>query len=215
MVGSLINLGSGGEVSDYVHYHKVKFQVIYCWHGKVKVVYEDLGDPFWLHPGDCVLQPPEMRHRVLECCPNTSVIELTSPAVHETWSDHDMVLPTGKMVPDRVYGGQHFVLHRAPEAGSVSGSLGNFEKYDSGIQAATNRHVQAFELRTRKTMSSADIPAEPDSSTFYFVLGGKLTVEIDATFRHDLEMGDSITLPVSTAHTLNASPNSAILAIKA
>jgi quercetin dioxygenase-like cupin family protein len=40
--------------------------MIYCHRGWVRVVYEDQGEPFVMHPGDCVLQPPGIRHRVLE-----------------------------------------------------------------------------------------------------------------------------------------------------
>ena len=54
---------AGGPVPDWVHFHKVRFQLIYCWHGWVRVVYEDQGDPFVLQAGDCVIQPPQIRHR--------------------------------------------------------------------------------------------------------------------------------------------------------
>ena len=43
--------------------------MIYCMKGWVRLVYEDQGEPFLLEPGDCVLQPPEIRHRVLESPP--------------------------------------------------------------------------------------------------------------------------------------------------
>jgi hypothetical protein len=35
-----------------------------------------------------VLQPPEIRHRVLESSPGLEVIEIGCPAVHETIADH-------------------------------------------------------------------------------------------------------------------------------
>src|SRR5688572_24118988 len=73
VVISHIRLPFDGEVPDYVHYHKVDFQVIYCLAGRIKVVYEDQGEPFWLETGDCVLQPPEIRHRVLECTAGSEV----------------------------------------------------------------------------------------------------------------------------------------------
>src|SRR3569623_2063767 len=67
VIASHIRLTEGGEVPDYVHYHKIDFQVIYCLKGRIRVVYEDQGEPFWLERGDLVLQPPELRHCVLEC----------------------------------------------------------------------------------------------------------------------------------------------------
>jgi hypothetical protein len=40
VIGSLIEIADGGTVADYVHYHAVDLQVIYCWQGAVRVVYE-------------------------------------------------------------------------------------------------------------------------------------------------------------------------------
>ena len=38
IAASHIRLLEGGEVSDYVHYHKIRFQVIYCIRGRIRVV---------------------------------------------------------------------------------------------------------------------------------------------------------------------------------
>jgi quercetin dioxygenase-like cupin family protein len=88
VVASHIRITRGGEVPDYVHYHKIQFQMIYCKSGWVRVVYEDQGPAFVLEAGDCVLQPPEIRHRVLESSASAEVIEVSSPAEHETWVEH-------------------------------------------------------------------------------------------------------------------------------
>lgn len=40
-IASHIRIPDGGETPDYVHYHKVRFQMIYCKAGWVRVVYED------------------------------------------------------------------------------------------------------------------------------------------------------------------------------
>ncbi|HEY2866026.1 MAG TPA: hypothetical protein VGJ02_02945 [Pyrinomonadaceae bacterium] len=113
MIASHIRLIDGGPVPDYVHYHKIEFQMIHCVKGRIKVVYEDQGAPFWLKPGDWVIQPPEIRHRVLECEAGSEVIEISMPAEHETWVDHEMALPTSKYRPDRDFAGQRFVHHIA------------------------------------------------------------------------------------------------------
>ena len=65
-IASHIRILKGGPVPDYVHHHHILFQLIYCYKGWVRVVYEDQGVPFLMHPGDCVLQPPHIRHQVLE-----------------------------------------------------------------------------------------------------------------------------------------------------
>ena len=110
---SHIRLTTGGPIPDYVHYHKIEFQMIYCLKGRIKVVYEDQGDPFWLEPGDCVVQPPEIRHRVLECIAGSEVVEVSMPAEHETWADHDLSLPTAAIRPERIFGGQPFIYKRS------------------------------------------------------------------------------------------------------
>ena len=53
--------------------------MIYVRRGWVRVVYEDQGEPFVMHEGDLVLQPPEIRHRVLESSPGLEVIEIGAP----------------------------------------------------------------------------------------------------------------------------------------
>lgn len=109
VVVSHIRLPLEGEVPDYVHYHKVEFQLICCIKGRIKVVYEDQGPPFWLGPGDWVIQPPEIRYRVLECTKGAEVVEISVPPEHETWADNEMKLPTAEIRPDRIFGGQKFV----------------------------------------------------------------------------------------------------------
>ncbi len=105
-VASQIRIRDGGPVADWVHYHRIRFQMIYCLKGWVRLVYEDQGEPFILNEGDCVLQPPEIRHRVLESSPGLEVIEIGCPAVHETYADHAMTLPTPVSRPDRRFGVQ-------------------------------------------------------------------------------------------------------------
>ncbi|MEM6997082.1 MAG: cupin, partial [Myxococcota bacterium] len=43
VIASHIRITAGGPVPDYVHYHRVSFQMIYCHRGWVRVVYEDQG----------------------------------------------------------------------------------------------------------------------------------------------------------------------------
>jgi quercetin dioxygenase-like cupin family protein len=92
-VASHIRIVDAGPVPDYVHFHDVRFQMIYCVRGWVRVVYEGQGEPFVLEPGDCVVQPAQIRHRVLECSPGLEVVELTTPAAHATYADHGHALP--------------------------------------------------------------------------------------------------------------------------
>ena len=96
-IASHIRILGGGDVADSVHFHRIRFQMIFCARGWVDLVYEDQGEPFRLEAGDCVLQPPEIRHRVLRSSPGLEVIEIGCPAEHDTFIEHVIELPT----PDR------------------------------------------------------------------------------------------------------------------
>ena len=100
-IASHIRIPEAGPVPDWVHFHKIRFQMIYCYRGWARLVYEDQGEPFILQAGDCVLQPPEIRHRVLESSAGLEVIEIGCPARHDTLADHDLPLPTAAFRPDR------------------------------------------------------------------------------------------------------------------
>jgi quercetin dioxygenase-like cupin family protein len=157
LIASHIRLTQGGEVPDYVHYHKVDFQLIYCLRGSIRVVYEDQGPPFWLEPGDCVLQPPEIRHRVLEAEAGSEVLELSSPAEHETWVDHEMSLPTTDVEPDRKFSRQRFVRSIASEAVWLRSESDDIEEREVGIFEATNGLA---DVRVRR-VESPDITFSP------------------------------------------------------
>ncbi len=184
LIASHIRLSAGGPVPDYVHYHKVEFQMIYCHRGRVKVVYEDQGPPFWLEPGDCVLQPPEIRHRVLEAAAGTEVIEIGVPAVHETWVEHEIDLPTGELNPNREFGGQRFVRHIAGEAAWIGSGDDGFVFRDTGIASATDgfadvRIIRSNGLTGRPFLTNYDRELELVVS-----LEGGLTVRINGTKNH-------------------------------
>ena len=61
IIASHIRIPDGGPVPDMVHFHKVGFQLIFCYRGWVEVIYEDQGGPIRLQAGDCFIQPPEIR----------------------------------------------------------------------------------------------------------------------------------------------------------
>jgi uncharacterized RmlC-like cupin family protein len=118
VIASHIRVDSGGPVADYVHYHDVRVQLIFCVRGWVRLVYEDRGDPFVMTAGDCVVQPPQIRHRVLECSAGLEVVEVASPARHATHVDHGLALPTPRH--DRTYGDQRFAWCRAGELAGIA-----------------------------------------------------------------------------------------------
>ncbi len=90
----------------------------------MRLVYEDQGDPFTLKPGELVLQPPGIRHRVLETSPEgLEVIEVGIPGDYMTRFDYNIQLPTGEHLPKRDFDGQTFVHHLGLSSLSLSLSL--------------------------------------------------------------------------------------------
>jgi quercetin dioxygenase-like cupin family protein len=164
VVASHIQIPAGGPVPDYVHYHRIRFQLIHCWKGWARLVYEDQGEPFVLHAGDCVLQPPRIRHRVLDCSPGLEVIEITSPADHETVADHDLSLPTVRMRPDRDFGGQRFVRGHAGVAAASDGIADARVVRGSTSGGQDGRLLLLFALGGRGTLRRSGTTPEPLSA---------------------------------------------------
>lgn len=205
-IASHILIPTGGPVGDYVHYHHVRFQMIYCYRGWVKVAYEDQGEPMTLTEGDCFLQPSTIRHRVLEASDRMQVIEVGCPAVHETWGDPEMPLPTGALLPQRGYGadGHRFVHHRAADATWAPWRLDGYEARDLGIGAAMDGVAGARVVRPMGTGVPIPVAARHAAEfVFTFVLDGGITLQRgdDAPVR--LGEGDSFTMPAHTDYTLS------------
>jgi mannose-6-phosphate isomerase-like protein (cupin superfamily) len=66
-----------------LHQHLCDFQMFYVLNGWIKFVYEGHGEHTFTK-GDCVLQPPAIVHNELDCSDDLEVLEIYSPAVHET-----------------------------------------------------------------------------------------------------------------------------------
>jgi mannose-6-phosphate isomerase-like protein (cupin superfamily) len=66
-----------------LHQHRCDFQMFYVLKGWIKLVYDGHGEHTF-HEGDCVLQPAGIVHNELECSDDVEVLEVYSPAVHET-----------------------------------------------------------------------------------------------------------------------------------
>ncbi len=193
-IASHIQIPGGGPVPDYVHFHKVRFQMIYCYKGWVRAVYEDQGPPFVMQAGDCVLQPPRIRHRVLESSPGLEVIEIGCPANHETFADHDLGLPTPTLRPEREFEGQRFVRHVAAEATWQPFRLEGFECRDTGIAAATGGLATVRVARLRETAAKKRYRHDADF-LFTFVLSGSLSLDVDGRGARPVTEGSAFVLP--------------------
>ncbi|MFQ6551558.1 cupin domain-containing protein [Aestuariibius insulae] len=193
IIASHIRIPDGGPVPDMVHYHTVGFQLIFCYRGWVDLVYEDQGPPFRLEAGNCVIQPPEIRHRVLHASDNIEVIEIGVPAEHVTTIDHDMALPNAAYNPDRLFRGQRFVHHRADGAIWRDASRTGFISRDTTIAEHTGG-IAAVEVLRRGR--GAPVPMQHDADIhFTFVMQGTMTIQADGHSSQRLAAGDAFTLP--------------------
>lgn len=204
-IASHILIPRGGPVADYVHFHRIRFQMIFCHRGWVKVVYEDQGEPMVMHEGDCLLQPSTIRHRVLEASDRMQVVEIGCPAEHETWGDPATELPSMRTLPDRGYGpdGHRFVFHRAQGASWTPWRLPGYECRDTGIEAATDGLAGARVVRP--VGSPTAVTTEHSAEfVFGFVLEGSVTLAADGHGEHRLCEGDSFVVPAGVGHTFSA-----------
>ena len=181
IIASHIRIPVGGPVPDQVHFHTIGFQLIYCLSGWVRLVYEDQGEPFLLEAGDCVTQPPKIRHRVLEASDNLEVLEICVPAEHLTSIDHEMTLPTGRNLPEREFDGQVFCHHRSGNAHWQATKDNHWMLADTGVFAAT-RGVAAVNVYKLPAVSSGQIHDSPRQLTaaadidFMLITKGSMTL---------------------------------------
>lgn len=209
IIASHIRIPDGGPVPDMVHYHTIGFQLIYCLSGWVRLVYEDQGPAFILKAGDCVTQPPKIRHRVLEASDNLEVLEIGVPAHHMTTIDHDMELPTADYRPQRDFDGQVFCHHQLSEAEWKASGQGAFELRDSGVKLATGglAAVDVFRLDKSAAGMATDSVQLTGTADIHFMMvtqGSVNVTPVAASEAHSvnpqesggkLQTGDALVLP--------------------
>lgn len=193
IIASHIRIPDGGPVPDMVHYHTVGFQLIFCYKGWVDVLYEDQGDVIRLHAGDCVTQPPGIRHRVMHASAEIEVIEIGVPAQHVTTIDHDFTLPNGKGDPAREWDGQRFVHHVKEGAVWRPFRMPGFTARDTGITAGTKGVAGIQVVRADE---GTPVPATHDADIhFTFVMEGTMTLSAEGQEDRDLQPGDAFVIP--------------------
>ena len=193
-ISSHITIAEAGLVPDYVHFHKIRFQLIFVKDGWVKVAYEDQGEPLLLRAGDCVNQPAEIRHRVLESSGGLEVIEIGCPAEHETIADWSFPLPNDVGDPQRQWNGQRFVRHVAEGAPYQPWRIDGWEYRDTGIGAATDGLAGVRVARPAGSASDARLAHDTEFSQLV-VLSGDVSFEADAGEVVRLGNGDSVAIP--------------------
>lgn len=195
-IASHIAIEQGGPVADWVHFHKIRFQMIFCRRGWARLVYEDQGAPFLFQAGDCVLQPPRIRHRVLESSSGFEVVEIGCPALHETLADHDMALPNATLAPLRDFGGQRFLHSVAAETPWTEHGTTGFERRETGMAKATGGLADARVIRPASARGFT-APAHGGELLFGFLLQGSTVLEHAGA--HPLGPADAFVIPADEA----------------
>jgi quercetin dioxygenase-like cupin family protein len=185
-IASHITIPDGGRVDDWVHYHRIALQMIVVRRGWVRVVYEGQGEPFVMNEGDMVLQPPGIRHRVLESSPGLEVVEISAPALHETFADHGTMLPN-RLQPGREFCGQTFLHHIAADAPWEPFKTAEVQETD--MFEATGGLADVSVIRRASASEIAFRPHEGEL-VFGFILDG--SAQLDG---EDLGPADAFVIP--------------------
>ena len=67
-----------------LHRHHCDFQFNYCLKGWIKFIYEGHEGEYVFKAGDTWLQPAGIVHNEIECSNDVEILEIYSPAIHET-----------------------------------------------------------------------------------------------------------------------------------
>jgi quercetin dioxygenase-like cupin family protein len=194
-IASHITLAGNSPVIDSVHFHRLRFQMIYGLKGWVRLAYQDQGPEFVMEEGDCVLQPPEIRHQVIASSPaGAEVVEFCCPAAHWTFYEYDLALPNAAEKRPHDFEGQRFIHHRAAEAQWRPWRLPGFESRDLGIKDASGNVAQAHVVRRSGRAQQAHF-SHNGEILFMFILKGTLTLQCENQALERFQAGESIVVP--------------------
>lgn len=207
-IASHIQIPNGGPIKDFVHAHDVRFQLVYVYKGWIRLVFENQEDAIVLHAGDCVLQPPLIRHRVLEVSVGLEVLAIACPAVHNTYVDHDLELPNVGQSSARDYKGQRFIKYIAVEDETEwqPWRLSGFEYRDTKISAATQGLAGVRVIRSKGKIKP-QLYEHLAEFVFTFVVAGELSLVIDGQSIEKLTEGDAFVIPEKLSYSIIESSN--------
>ena len=199
-IASHIRIPDAGPVPDEVHFHNIRFQLIFCVAGWVRLVYEDQGDDFVVNAGDCVLQPPTIRHRVLESSGGLEVVELTCPAAaRDVVRPRDVVADAAARPPVR-----RPAIRTPPRRRGDVDAMARRRVRVSGHRDRSGdrwrrRSTGACERRRPRSRRLAEHDGELQ---FWFVLSGEVGLLRNDQPVERLGPGDSVAVPAGMAHKL-------------
>lgn len=188
-IASHISIPKGGPVSDWVHFHNIALQLLYVRRGWVRVVYQDQGEPFVMNEGDLVLQPPGIRHQVLESSNGFEIVEISAPAVHATYADHKLELANGSN-PGAIFGGQRFLRHVAADTPWSPANGGEAQETEVDLATSGLAEVRTLRPRDRDALTFGGHGGE---LVFGFVLDG--SAMLDYRGLNELGPADAFVIP--------------------
>lgn len=204
IIASHIRIEKGGPVPDFVHFHDIGFQLIFCYRGWVELVYEDQGEPFILAAGDCVTQPPQIRHRVLQSSDMLEVVEIGVPSTHMTTLDWDMELPNKRYKPDREWQGQKFCHHKKASATWTPWHVVGFENCNTGVDQCTKNVASVKVIRPLAGVTDSAKRSHTADIHFSFCLSGSADAHVEGKGRHTMHQGTAMTIPPGVIHCWKA-----------
>ena len=92
VVAHVIRAAEGGAISSQPHLHRTSFQLVYVLKGWIAFEYEGQGE-VRLEAGDCVHQPPGIRHRELGHSDDVELLEIVMPGDFSTEVVESVELP--------------------------------------------------------------------------------------------------------------------------
>jgi len=159
-----------------------------------------------MREGDLVVQPPEIRHRVLESSAGLEVVEISAPAVHATYADHELELPNGSNL-GRIFGGQRFLHHVAAKTPWTPANGG--EAQETEVKVATSGLAEVRTMRPRND-EALSIGGYRGELVFGFVLDG--SAMLDYRGLQEVRPADAFVIPPGQAWRLtHPSPNFRLL----
>lgn len=133
-----------------------------------------------------MLQPPRIRHPVLEASAGLEVIEIGCPALLETHADHGMALPTGQV----------FLRHVAAEAPWRSLDDASFEGQTTAMALETQGLADVRVMRPAGGMR-LDVSVHDRELLFGFIQEGSAVLSRYGD--HALGPADAFVIPASEA----------------
>lgn len=201
-------------LNNSVHFHDLKFQLLYVRRGSITMAYESQGPSLDLVEGDCVLQPPHQRHAVIDSSGDLELIEFYGPRNHRIEEDSDLILPSSQIDPARLFAGQRFELRRKRNDDWQPWQTIGCLHRPMGFNVASQGLVDAEVVRMHDAMQIQMKTAQAAFS-FFFVLAGSFQLSIaGAQSNQSLRINDSFLIaPQSQLSIAQISEDAEILVI--